>query len=48
VDRIGAPRVWAEKGDTGQGIVIASVDTSDGSVTWESGANRSTHDGFVL
>ncbi|WP_436529171.1 S8 family serine peptidase [Actinoplanes sp. HUAS TT8] len=27
VDRIGAPRVWAEKGDTGRGIVIANVDT---------------------
>ncbi|BCJ40903.1 hypothetical protein GCM10010168_47970 [Actinoplanes ianthinogenes] len=27
IDRIGAPRVWAEKGDTGQGIVIANVDT---------------------
>ncbi|BCY13000.1 S8 family serine peptidase [Actinoplanes sp. L3-i22] len=27
IDRIGAPRVWAERGDTGRGLVIANVDT---------------------
>ncbi|GAA2615196.1 peptidase S8 [Paractinoplanes durhamensis] len=27
VDRINAPRVWSERGDTGAGIVVANVDT---------------------
>ncbi|GGN71050.1 hypothetical protein GCM10010112_38010 [Actinoplanes lobatus] len=27
VDRIGAPRVWGERDDRGQGIVVANVDT---------------------
>ncbi|GIF20291.1 hypothetical protein BJ973_001803 [Actinoplanes tereljensis] len=27
IDRIGAPRVWSERGDTGAGIVVANVDT---------------------
>ncbi|MEV6306528.1 S8 family serine peptidase [Actinoplanes sp. NPDC051861] len=27
IDRIGAPRVWADRDDRGQGIVVANVDT---------------------
>ncbi|MEU4241764.1 S8 family serine peptidase [Actinoplanes sp. NPDC026619] len=27
IDRINAPRVWTERGDTGAGIVVANVDT---------------------